>query len=411
MKRSKKSKIGFLFVLFCFTAMAALAQDGFKYRAALPKVDSPGFYKISLQPTFVAKSEANLADLRLAGADGKFVAYVTAADVPIKSEQKFVVFPRVESSTQTDSGTTIIIENKSSEPLSRLWVKLKNTSVDRTMNISGGDDLKKWFAIEEGVALDQSGTSDKAEYFQELSFPASNYHYLKILVNDKKKTPVKFLEAGVYVSPSLKNVYQPISPVKITQTDSPKISYVTIQLTDKFQVNKIHLDIKGAKYYRRTISVYDAGKRIPELISEAEISSTASNDLYLSIKTNKIRFEIENGDNSPLIVTGATVYQTDQYIISYLEPGKQYYLLTGNAKTEAPNYDLKFFTDSLQSFIPAINHLEVSANPAYKQTVATKAKTEYTPFIWGAIIIALILLSLLTWKMIGEVNNKSQFKN
>jgi hypothetical protein len=408
MRRSKRNNIGFLCTLFCFTALSALGQDGFKYRAGLRKVDSQGFYKISLQPAFVAKSVVNLADVRLTDVNGKFVAYVNAADVPVKSEEKFVVFPRIENGSKTDSGTTIIIENKSTEPISRLWVKLKNTSVDRTMSISGGDDLKKWFAIEEGIQLDQSGTNQKADYLQELSFPASNYHYLKILVNDKKKTPVKFLEAGVYVSPSLKNVYLPIAAVKPSQADSPKISFVTINLNDKFQVNKIHLDIKGAKYYRRTVSVYDAGKRIPELISEAEVNSTSANDLLLSVKTNRLRFEIENDDNAPLTITGAELYQADQYIISYLEPGKQYYLLTGNAKTLPPNYDLKFFTDSLQSFIPAINHLEVASNPAYKQAIITKAKTEYTPFIWAAIIIALILLSLLTWKMMGEVNKSSQ---
>jgi len=407
MKRSTRINTGFLFTMFCFTALSALGQDGFKYRAGLPKVDSQGFYKISLQPAFVAKSEANLADVRLTDANGKFVAYVNAADVPVKSEEKFIVFPRIENGANTDSGTTIIVENKSAEPISRLWVKLKNTSVDRTMNISGGDDLKKWFAIEEGIQLDQSGIKEKAEYSQELSFPASNYHYLKILVNDKKKTPVKFLEAGVYVSPSLKNVYLPISTVKPLQADSPKVSYVTITLNDKYQVNKIHLDIKGAKYYRRTVSVYDAGKRVPELISEAEVNSTSTNDLLLSVKTNRLRLEIENDDNAPLTITGAALSQADQYIISYLEPGKQYYLLTGNAKTETPNYDLKFFTDSLQSFIPAISHLEVGNNPAYKQAVVNKAKTEYTPFVWTAIVIALALLSLLTWKMIGEVNNKT----
>jgi hypothetical protein len=79
--------------------------------------------------------------------------------------------------------------------------------------------------------------------------------------------------------------------------------------------------------------------------------------------------------------------------------------LTGKAKAEEPNYDLKFFTDSLKGPTPEITHTAPVQNPAYVLPVTVK-KRDFTLLTWGAIIIALLLLSLLTWKMVAEVNGR-----
>jgi len=388
-----------LLPVFCFVALSAMAQ---KYRAAVQKIDSPGFYKISLQPALVAKSEAGLFDLRLLDAKGKEIPYFNSSDVPVNKEHKFVVFPKVKTGLKKDTGTSIVVENKSIGPIGRLWIKVKNTDVIRTLNITGSDDLKYWFAITENIPLDEPALNTNGEFVLSITFPPGNYHYLKILVNDKNKAPVKFLEAGVYVSPSLENTYQQILDVKFTQYDSAKTSYVTIFLNDKYQVNKIHLNFNAPKYFKRAVSIYDDKEKTPELLSESELSSGTSKDLFLSAKTNKLLFKIHNADNVPLLVAGVEIYQTDEYIVSYLEKG-QYYLITGNPNTEEPSYDLKFFKDSLRSYIPGITHGAVTRNPAYHFPVVEK-KQEYTLFIWVAIIVSLVLLSLLTWRMVGEVN-------
>ncbi|HEY4323562.1 MAG TPA: DUF3999 family protein [Mucilaginibacter sp.] len=402
MRLNPKIRIGLLLPALYFVGITASAQ---KYQAALKNIDSPGFYKISLQPAFVAKSEADLYDLRVKDVKGRDIPYVNSADIPVNIQQKFTVFPRIEKTSRSDRGTTIIVENKVGGPIRRLWIKLKNTDVVRTMNLEGSDDLSHWFAIEEGLRLEQPGGEEKSDYVQSITFPASSYHYLKIIVNDKNKAPVKFLEAGIYVSSSLENTYKSILPVYLSQQDSGKATYVTIKLNDKYQVNKIHLTVKGSKYFKRSVSVYNADKKVLEFISEAELSSNSGNDLLLSLKTNVLLLKIDNRDNLPLTILGAETYQTDEFIVSYLEKG-QYYLVIGNANTKKPSYDLKFFIDSLRSTIPGITHLSISKYQNYHIAVS-KEKHNYTLIIWAAIIISLLLLTLLTWKMIGEINKKN----
>jgi len=403
MRRRKKNKIALLLAAFFFSVSLANAQ---KYRAAVQKIDSPGFYKISLQPAFVAKSEAGLVDLRIENAKGQKIPYVNSSDVPVKPRQQFVTFPAIEKAAKTDSETTLVIENKATQPLRRMWLKLKNTNVSFIINILGSDDLHDWFAITDEIAPGQPDPGDNGQAQIDFDFPASNYRYFKISAKQREKTPINLLAAGIYTNPSLESAYVPILPVKVIQHDSGKISYVSVKLNDNYEINKIHLNVSGPKFYKRRVSVYaDTGKQ-PELISETELTSATPADLLLSAKTAQILLKIDNGDNMPLTVVTAQVYQADEYIISYLEKG-QYYLLTGNPSAEEPSYDLKSFADSMHYFIPHITHLAVTPNPAFHSAPTPNNKFNTTSIIWIAIIAALLLLSLLTWKMLTEVNNKS----
>jgi hypothetical protein len=412
MRLSQKSKKSVLMWIFFGSMLSASAQRTFKYEAAIKKVDSSGFYKITLQPAFVAISQASLFDVRLMDANGRFIPYVNGGNIPVDKGEIFLNFPQVKTLAKTDSGTSITVENKASQPISRIWIKLKNTAVIRTMSLLGSDDLNKWFAIEEGVPLAQPDLNSNGAYVQSFTFPASNYHYLKILVNDKNKTPVKFLEAGIYMEASAVSRYQLIVPVKFRQYNDDKKSNITIELNGKYLVNKVHLNIIGPRYFKRTISVYSADTgygldvHSPQLISESELTSSGSNDIFLSAKTNMISLGIDNEDNLPLKITGIQAYQADQYIMSYLEAGQQYKLLTGDTGAKEPNYDLKFFTDSLHGYLQEISHGPVMKNTAYTTTPKI-IKHDYSLLIWMAIAVALVLLSFLTLKMIKEVNTKT----
>jgi hypothetical protein len=118
-----------------------------------------------------------------------------------------------------------------------------------------------------------------------------------------------------------------------------------------------------------------------------------------------IELQIENGDNQPLVIGDIKIFQAGRYIVSYLEKGNAYKLLTGDSTAKAPAYDLKFFTDSIRN-IQEMNFSQLTKNQSYIRQ--PNASTNTRAFIiWSAIIIALILLSLLTWKMIGELNSKN----
>lgn len=383
----------------------AAAQKRFKYRADLQKVDSGGFYKIELMPDLIAKCNQGLTDVRLMNGNGSFVPYINADNLPDIDNERFVVFPEVRS--VKDTGTVYIVENKGVSPVGKLWLKLKNTDVKRTINLSGSDDLQRWFAIKEGISLQEAYLNNDGSYLQSISFPASNYHYLKVLVNDKNKGAVKFLEAGIYTERSISNRYLSIPNVKFTRRDSNKTSYVTIHLGNDYLVNMLTLSIAGPKYYKRDVAVYAFDRQGKQLISNTELNSGKSNTLLLTVKAEKIELQIDNGDNLPLDIKEVKALQSEQFIVAYLEKGQPYKLLTGDENAVTPIYDLKFFVDSIHTQLSEISHGPLIKNaPVEVPRIKKMQLLDHSIAIWLIILAALLMLLLLTIRMIREVERK-----
>jgi hypothetical protein len=403
--RQKNNTAIILLVICMLMGFTTSAQQTFKYQAPLNKVDSTGFYKISIGPDIIRKSNNDLSDIRLMDEVGNFVPYVTEGNLPQVEKQRFIVYPQVKVNSPVDTGTAFVVENISKHPVNTLWIKLKNTAVSRLINLSGSDDLKNWYAIEEAIPLQEAVLNSDGTYEQSLSFPTSNYRYLKLLVNDKNKAALKFLDAGEYITTKPASVaYLPVPSDTFTQKDSNKVTFLTIKLNDNYLVNRLHLTIAGPQFYKREVSLFQANKYGNELVCVAGLNSNTKEDIFLSARTNKLVLQIENGDNLPLDIKDIKIYQAEHYIVSYLEKGKLYKLFTGDENSSMPQYDLKFFADSIRN-IRLIAAGAITSNGTHINSLVV-AKRDYSVFIWIAIIVALLLLSLLTLKMIKEVNNK-----
>jgi hypothetical protein len=408
-ERKQKINRGLLLVCCLCIALGASAQKTFNYAAKVGPVDTPGFYSIALQPDLVAESKADLSDLRLIDDSGHFVPYVLAQGQPpwMDNSAPYFAFPAVAARSAADSGTTYVVKNIAPAPVNNLFIKLKNAAVERTLNLFGSDDLIHWYVIEENIAIQPAASANGSDYDQQLSFPPSNYHYIKLMVNDKHKGSIKFLAAGTYQQRSLPVKYSEIAGAKFVKKDSGKNTYITISLAGNYWVDMITLGIKAPKFYNRNVSIYDISGRQRELLSTDAIRSDIKGVLPVEVKTSKLLLEIDNEDSPPLSVAQVSLFQTERSALAYLEAGKAYQLLTGDPNAVAPSYDLKFFTDSARNRALKINHGSVKKNTLYVAPVsAAKPTNERGVFIWAAIAVALLLLTLLTLKMAGDVKKR-----
>ena len=410
----KKNKEFFLTIILLLSVSCLFAQQTFRYEAELPKVEADGFYRIDLKPELIAKCQANLGDIRILDQKKHFSPYIFGNQLVFKDQKSFIAFPKLKALAEVDTVTTFIAENKEHLTINQLSLQLRNTSVKRTVNLSGSDDLNKWYAIKENISLEEavSDEVDNGTYQQQLNFPSSSYRYLRIQINNENKGSVAILQAGIYRQQTIPPVYVRLAAAVIKQKDSAGTSYIKVLFNDNYQLNKLHLDIAGQKYYKRNIRVYDIGGKDRSLVIDTVISSSAMPYLYFSVKTKRIELEIHNGDNPPLVLNKVSAYQLNQSLISYLEKGQAYQLLFGDGKATSPDYDLKFFGDSLQQELKQLDHQAISPNPVYKQvavkTKVTKADGIPGWLIWAAIAIVAALLGFLTFRMIQEVGKRTE---
>ncbi|HZX57801.1 MAG TPA: DUF3999 family protein [Mucilaginibacter sp.] len=403
----EKKRVFSLLVLLLFTGVFAWGQENkFKYRADVYKIDSNAVYRIFLQPGFIAKSVVKgLYDVRLADENGKFIAY-SIVDRETDRRSIFMPFPEVKSNQKSDTATVFIADAHSKSDISELWIRLKSNEVMRMASLSGSDDLQHWFAIKEGIELDGDQSGNDTEYEQQLKFPASKYRYYRVRINNKNNDPLQITGAGIYILSG----HVPLI-VSATQTLKPKVqqgnkqtSYF-IDLGDDHQVDELILHVTSPKYYTRNIRVYDVSHKGEDVLTTGSIKSGDPDTLYFSAKTNRIRIDVENGDDSPIVISGVEVFQLARSAVAYLEKGHQYHLLTGDSTASEVSYDLTFLHSKPMSKFPSTIESPVYKNPAYAELVF-KVKRDYTQLIWISIAVVLILLSLLTWRMVKELNTK-----
>lgn len=397
---------GLTAMLFLFASLTASAQlKSFAYRTDVQQIDSSGVYRIVLKPELIAKSRAGLADIRLVDNSGKTQAYALSGTVPAGEADKFIVFPEVKTNTTTDTATVFVAENKNRLNVSELYLKLKKTDVYRAVALSGSDDLVKWFAIEENIPLKQAGAGNETDYEQPVDLPTSDYRYFKIEISGKSKTPVNVLQAGIYTANLNKPVYTALPPLKFSSKDTGKISSIYLDLNEAYQINKLHFTIVSPKYYDRRIRVYAIDKKSAGgefELADTMLSSSGSQDVLISAKTTRLRVEIYNKDDNPLKIKSIAALQLKQFLVCYLETGHNYHLLTGNTSATKDDYDLSFLNGRVYNQLPGIGHSAVYDNPE-RSTIRPLIEKNYSLWLWAVIIVALLLLSFLTLKMVREI--------
>jgi hypothetical protein len=410
--KTRLKRCSFAFLLVFAIAYSGFAQQHFNYKSLLQKADAGAFYSINLQPDLLAKCKADLSDIRLTDMNGKIVPYIFGNRLPAKRQQQLITFPQIRYGYQADSLTTFVVENKGAAAINQLYIQLRNTTVERTLNLSGSDDLKGWYAIKENIPLGTTdATNTQSDFFEQLlNFPLISYRYLRVEVNNKHKQPVEILKAGTYlvIYPAPQYVKLP-SPTYV-QHDSATLSTIIIRFKDNYAINQLRLLFSGPKFFKRNITIYKGNGNTYELVSKSIISSADTAGFSFSAKTKLIKIDVTNGDNPPLTLKTVAGYELNQSLIAYLEKGQQYILRFGNDKSSAPDYDIKFFVDSLNKPLQKIDHGQITADPPNKHTLEAK-KSMPAWWVWVAIGLVIITLLFLTYKMTSEIDLKSKPKS
>lgn len=401
----KSKRFYLLWLLVCAGTVANAQLKDYRFKGDVQKIDSAGVYRIELSPALIAKSYDGMSDIRVADEKGKGVPFILSSKLSLNSPDSFIIFPEVAPEQVADTSVFYTVKNNNNLNIGQLWLRLKKTDVSRTVNLTGSDDLKSWFAIKEDIPLEQAGAGQGTEYQQSLTFPTSNYRYFRVQIIDRNKVPVKILQAGIYTVSLNKPVFVELPAVGVKSTDVNKTSRVFIDLHQPYRLNKLHFNISSPKYFNRRVVVYATngnGNETANVLADTTITSSGTQDITLSVKTNKLRIDIYNGDDNPLNLKSINAYQVKLYAVCYLESGHKYSIYTGNPAATPANYDLSFLNNRAYNQLPGITHSAIYNNPVYA-ILPIPNKSNHSVLLWSSLILALLILSFLTLKMVREL--------
>jgi hypothetical protein len=206
----------------------------------------------------------------------------------------------------------------------------------------------------------------------------------------------------------------PLPAPGVAQKDSSdKHSYVEVRFPEAYEIDKLSFVIRDPVFFKRHAGVFAQGAHGSgwTWVTSIVLAPGATTVNLPSMKTDRLRIDIANADNAPLLIQEVAGFQAPRWLVAYLKAGATYAILTGNAQAAAPEYDLKDFTDSLKTTPPLLipGPLQpinfVAHQPA--APVAGRASRQYSSLLlWGILSAILILLVYFSVKMVRSISKK-----
>ncbi|MBX9850630.1 MAG: hypothetical protein K2X86_02620 [Cytophagaceae bacterium] len=404
-------KIIFLSILLFGGIFDAVCQK-FDWECKLKPVEKSGFYNVLLSPEISTHLNEDFRDIRLYDEQRTEVPYLLRKNISYSYKQLFREYTILSNSQRKKCCTQLVLQNQQKNKINNISLFIRNADVQKTARLSGSDDGTTWYVIKDKYYLESIYNDLETYEVKLLNFPLSNYEFYKLEISDSLSPPLNIIKAGYYDTYFEDTKYLSLPEPAIAQKDSSnKHTYIKVNFPALQYVERLKINLEGPVYYLRNAEVALSRKDKEALvfnpIKSLELKSNSENVITLgNIPLKEFYLIIVNKDNPPLKIKSISAFQLQHFLTAHLEKDKKYYLAFGNKKISSPDYDIKYFQDSIPLSLETAQTGEVinKEEKAAPKTDNTFFKSSM--WIWAAIIIVILFLGYMSVKMIKEVNKK-----
>ncbi|MBN2223629.1 MAG: DUF3999 family protein [Deltaproteobacteria bacterium] len=406
--------------LFLSGAGPSLDSSVYRYLAHI-EVTAPGYVFFNILPDVYDKAKPNLSDLRISTVDAIEVPYVIWSNSRT-SERKKIETQVLNTSYIPQSYTTFTLDvGDTGIRTNSITITTGSTDFVRRITVEGSPDNRKFAVLKENDYVFDL-TSDHNIKNLSISYPMTDYRYLKVTLWDDGEEPLVEVGGNIYLVEDIKGESEVIpSAMKVREVKTPKpITEITVDLAYKnIPTSTIALLVSDTNF-KRDVTLLSANVDTPK-----DYKETLTTSIY-SIKTSRfsrsnttidyprtqaryLKLIIEDENNTPLTISGVTVSGVPQKITFSANPGKEYVLYLGNPRIESPLYDIVqvFSYIDRNSFLP-VSLGPIIENPDYKPG-SDLPMTERYPFIlWGAIALMILILGGIIIRMMIRLAGESK---
>jgi len=201
--------------------------------------------------------------------------------------------------------------------------------------------------------------------------------------------------------------------VMVQKDSSDKHSYVDLRFPEAYEIDWLLFTVRDPLFYKREARLFVEGLRTGEWTTAAFITLAPGSGLIPipAVKSGHLRLVISNADNAPLVIREVAGFQASRRLIAYLKAGGGYEVLAGDVQAGAPEYDLKYFTDSLKTVPPTLvpgpaRHTAFANSKAGEPPAGTAPAGKPGLLLWGILLAILILLVYFSVRMVKAITQR-----
>lgn len=403
------------------------SQNGYSYKRKIEFQNTPLKWKsVTIPNELYDKTKSDLSDIRIFNFVGKDTIEVPFVISINDYNPNDPIKPKIINQTKTDSGFYFTLENTNQvSNISEIKLQFANENFDWKLDLQGSNNQNEWFTILEDYRILAIKNPQTDYRFENLSFQNTKYKYYRIFVKTQDELVLKsaFLNAPIKGVPDLKT--HKITDFLIESNKKNKNTIIEFSTKTKLPVHSINIKVNEKNSFYRNFNVEflvdsiqtEKGwkKHYQHLfsgrLSSSETALTKEDfpplTLNNQIVAQSYRITIENQDNAPLNIQYIELQSLIHSIYFEATQTSDYFVFYGNKDSKAPKYDLEKFYDKIINEPKAEATLSNEILIPKKEEIKSKPLFESNYWLWGIMILIIVILGYFSIKMLSKNNNPS----
>ncbi len=334
-----------------------------------------------------------------------------------ESEQREEFRPTVlNNSYQVGEFNVFILDiGEDSARVNELTLLTGSENFARRASVEGSMDQHEWNTLVEDAYIFDFSRNVHLKYLT-IKFPLSSFRYYRIKIYDDGSGPLKIRGAKLF---------------QVTEEKARTESWITVIIDRKedterktseaifdpgyagLPVMELNLDIISRNYHRKAhvSTSADMEKWTPlgsDIIMNYDLTQFKKTDNRVSFRENRegryFKVTIENLDDRPLEVTGATAVGLVRRVALPLTGSAPYRIYFGNSRARPPRYDLEHriqYIDADQ--LPRLEPGPRRSNPDYVVPTPVRPWSErHAYLLWVTMAVVTAFLAFLIFNLLRK---------
>lgn len=411
MKISKKYVWLITFIAIILQADFSKADWEFKKQIAISNVEGVASVKIDAQ--VYNHSKYDLSDIRVVSDKGEIpykLKMVERRKETVRFEPKFYNLSNVPNEY-----TEFYLDmGKKTQIINKIHMVTPDKNFRRKVEIWGSDDGKKWLKIRGDANIFSFYTDDYRTSLTDLNFSDTKRRYLKIVIWNKKETPLKIERCWVYNEKVFEASLDEIPAKIVSRSENYEKKRTEIILdVDYKNIPKEEINLKFASGgYYRSVWVFGSDnaedwRRLNSAVIYRYNKENRNNVISLPESRDRyLKLFIYNQDDPPLKIEDISIKGNQRFIYFPVKKDKKYSLFYGNSDSKRPVYEFERllpFMKSEKSIITDLKREQV--NPDFSK-VKKVIKGDEKFLILPMVVFVVIALGFLIIKSLKRINEK-----
>lgn len=406
--------------IWAFASITFAQIESYSFKRPINKVEKEDYYKISLSPEITARCQSNLSDIRIYNIteqDTTEVPYLLNWMGSFIKEMP-IPFELINDTYNEKCCSYVTLKFQKKQNINQIKLNVSDSNFDKRLKIEGSNDAKQWYTIKEHLRIVRFRNASEDYSYTTLNFNHSEFTYFRIKFDDDGSQRIHVTEAYAYENQLIEGEYNSlkITDKKQIENKKEKTSEIIVNFPYPYLVNYITIKSNSKNDFYRNINIYGSNGTIKTekgdieswyIITTSIFSSLEDNTIFCNnSKTKKLKLEIINYDNEPIVVDEIKAFAEQCQLLTHLPSSNQLYLAYGKENDNPPNYDLVHFKDKIP------NELSNAEYGAEQIKIATSNRPEQLikskVWLWIVMGIVLVIIGYFALSMLRKEQNEKK---